>query len=77
MRELGEDKWSIIHAFYAIAGGVVLVTPDFPAFPIDAKSIHYLYSTGWLQLPTITRGSIWDHSKTDVFAKVAAFIQSG
>ncbi len=48
MREQGEDEWSIVHALYANAGGFVLMTPDFPAFPINAKSIFHLHSTGWI-----------------------------
>jgi squalene monooxygenase len=76
MRELGEENWSVVHAFYANAGGFILHTPDCPAFPINAKSIYYLRSTGWIKSPMITRGNIWDRSKADLFAKGAAFVQT-
>ncbi|KAH0534047.1 hypothetical protein FGG08_007354 [Glutinoglossum americanum] len=77
MKELGEVNWSVVHAFYANAGGFVLHTPDCSAFPIDAKSIYYLRSTGWIESPKITRENIWDRSKADLFAKGVALIQTG
>jgi squalene monooxygenase len=61
MHELENHEWTRVHAFYANAGGFVLQTPDFPAFPINATSIHY----------------IWDRSKADHFAKGFAFLQAG
>ena len=76
MNDLGDKNWSIVHAFYANAGGFMLNTPDCPAFPINAKSIHYLRSTGWIKPLNITRESIWDRSKADLFAKGFALIQT-
>ncbi|KAH0562826.1 hypothetical protein GP486_002551, partial [Trichoglossum hirsutum] len=69
MKELGEENWSVVHAFYANAGGFVIHTPDFPPFPINAKSIYYLRSINRIKLPNIKREDIWDHSKADLFAK--------
>jgi squalene monooxygenase len=77
MKALGEKNWSVVHAFYANAGGFILETPDCPPFPINAKSIHYLSSTGWIKSPTITRENIWDRSKADLFAKGFALVQTG
>jgi squalene monooxygenase len=54
----------------------MLDTPDCPAFPINAKSIHYLRSTGWMKPLNITRDNIWDRSKADFFAKGFALIQA-
>lgn len=77
MRKLGKHEWTRVHAFYANAGGFVLQTPDFPPFPINATSIHYLYTQKRIDVPDITRNNIWDRSKADHFAKVFAFIQAG
>lgn len=77
MHALGHTDWTIVHAFYANAGGFVLATPTFPPFPINATSVHYLCRHGWIKPPTITRSEIWDRSKADRFAKGAAFLQAG
>lgn len=77
MKAIGECNWTVVHAFYANAGGFVLETKDCPAFPINAKSIYYLRSTGWIDTPIITRENIWDKSKADLFAKGFAIIQTG
>ncbi|KAK3321905.1 hypothetical protein B0H66DRAFT_531268 [Apodospora peruviana] len=77
MKELtNSQSWSIVHAFYANGGGFVLETPDLEAFPINATSVHYLVSRGYIPLPAITREEIWDKSKADVFAKGLALLQS-
>jgi squalene monooxygenase len=77
MKELGEENWSVVHAFNANAGGFIIHTPDFPAFPINAKSIYYLRSMDRIKLPKIKREDIWDRSKADLFAKWVALIQTG
>ena len=77
MSSLGAKDWTVVHAFYANAGGFVLDTKDFPAFPINATSIYYLASKRRIPIPKITRGDIWDRSKADLFAKCVAFVQTG
>jgi squalene monooxygenase len=77
MHELKNHEWTRVHAFYANAGGFVLQTPDFPTFPINATSIHYLCSRKRIDVPEITRDNIWDRSKADHFAKGFAFLQAG
>ena len=79
MQGLGKnaDEWTLVHAFYANAGGFVLQTPGFPVFPINATSIYYLYSQGRIDMPKITRENIWDRSKADHLAKGLAFLQVG
>jgi squalene monooxygenase len=76
MKALGETDWTVVHAFYANAGGFILDTPDCPAFPINAKSIHYLRCTGWIAQLDITKENIWDRSKSDLFAKGFALVQT-
>ncbi len=77
MNALGAEGWTKVHAFYANAGGFVLQTPDFPRFPVNAVSIHYLLAQGRIEPPTITMRDIWDRSKADRFAKGVALIQTG
>lgn len=77
MNKIGLSDWSIVHAFYANAGGFVLHTKDCPPFPINALSVHYLIRNGWIDPPTITRENIWDRSKADLFAKGFALFQTG
>ncbi|KAI1422278.1 hypothetical protein F5Y12DRAFT_799684 [Xylaria sp. FL1777] len=90
MRELGVEDWTMVQvfedvnltlllsrsAFYANSGGFFLEAPDCPAFPINAKSVHYLYSKGLIEFPRITREDIWDRSKADRFAKIVALTQA-
>ncbi|KAF1991262.1 hypothetical protein K402DRAFT_389433 [Aulographum hederae CBS 113979] len=76
MKEFGLKSWSKTHAFYANSGGFILEAPDFPKFPINATSIHYLCCNGRIDPPSITRESIWDRSKADRFAKGAALVQT-
>lgn len=42
---------------------------------MNAKSLHYLVSKGYIDLPNITVSEIRDKSKADVFAKGAAIFQ--
>ncbi|RYP68415.1 hypothetical protein DL771_006679 [Monosporascus sp. 5C6A] len=76
MRALGDENWSIVHGFYANAGGFILRTPNFPDFPVNAMSMHYLCSKGYISFPEITRSDIWDRSKADLFAKGVALFQT-
>lgn len=77
MRSQEVESWTVVHAFYANAGGFVLEPTDCPPFPINATSLFYLYTEGWLDLPNITREEIWDKGKADLFAKCFAFVQTG
>lgn len=70
-------EWTKVHAFYANAGGFLLQAPDFPTFPINATSIHYLCSQKRISVPPISRDNIWDRSKADHFAKGFALLQAG
>ena len=76
MKELtNTEGWTLVHAFYANSGGFVLETPDTETFPINADSVHYLVSRGYIPIPAISREEIWDKSKADVFAKGLALLQ--
>ena len=69
MKDFGED-------LYANTGGFILDTLDCPAFPINAKSIHYPRSTGWIKPLNITKVNIWDRSKADLFTKGFTLVQT-
>ena len=77
MKELGQGKWTIVHAFYADSGGFLLHIEDNLAFPVTAKQLHYLVQKGHLAMPQITKREIWDKSKADGFAKTIASFQAG
>lgn len=77
MNNLGYTQWSRVHAFFANSGGFVLKPPDFPAFPINATSVHYLCKENLIEIPAITSNEIWDRSKADRIAKGLAFMQAG
>ncbi|KAK3302913.1 uncharacterized protein B0T15DRAFT_568666 [Chaetomium strumarium] len=76
-RNAANTSWTLVHAFYANAGGFVLQTPDFPPFPTNATSIHHLCSQKRIELPDISRDNVWDRSKADHFAKCVALTQVG
>lgn len=76
MQQLGQQDWTMIHAFYADSGGFMLQTADYVSFPITAKQLHYLVQRGHLQMPKISKEEIWDKSKADMFAKAVASFQA-
>lgn len=76
-RESHHVEWTTVHAFYANAGGFLLATADFPAFPINATSVHYLCSHDRIEPPQISKDDIWDRSKADRFAKTVGVFQVG
>ncbi|KAH8892410.1 hypothetical protein GQ53DRAFT_861664 [Thozetella sp. PMI_491] len=75
MAELRVEGWTMAHAYYANSGGFLLSSPDYPPFPVNSKSIYYLYKNGWITLPDISQEDIWDRSKSDIFTKVFALMQ--
>lgn len=77
-RALGfdEEKWSLIHAFYADAGGFVLHPPDSEPFPITAKQVKYFVQHKYMKVPAISTKEIWDKSNADKFAKYIAYFQT-
>ncbi|KAI1078668.1 hypothetical protein F5B20DRAFT_546863 [Whalleya microplaca] len=78
MKELtGSERWTLVHAFYANSGGFHLQPVEGPSFPINADSILFLVSHGYVEMPQVTREEIWDKSKADVFAKAFALLQTG
>ena len=68
-KEIGYDKWSLRHAFYANMGGIHLSTTDCKPFPITARQIHYLVSEKHMPFPDISMSEVWDKSKADIFTK--------
>ncbi|KAF3768963.1 hypothetical protein M406DRAFT_349979 [Cryphonectria parasitica EP155] len=68
-------KWRIAHAFYANSGGFLLQCPDCEPFPVNAASIYYLVSRGYISLPELSTDMIRDKSKAGHFAKAFAISQ--
>ena len=60
-----KGTWTMTHAFYADMGGFVLQPNGWPAFPIDAKQLHYLVTKEYINFPTLTRPQIADKNKVD------------
>lgn len=80
MRQLSKveadgGRWRLEHAFYANSGGFLLQCPDCAAFPVNAASVYFLVSKGYIDLPDMTADEIKDKSKADSFAKFAAIFQ--
>lgn len=73
--EADGERWRLEHAFYANSGGFLLQCPDCAAFPVNAASVYFLVSTGYIDLPDMTADEIKDKSKADSFAKFAAIVQ--
>lgn len=75
LHDLGHTKWTVRHAFFANMGGFVLVSPDFPNFPVNCKHIGYLATHGYIEFPEIEVEDIWDKSKAAGFAKALTCLQ--
>jgi len=52
-RSTGYSRWTIRHAFFADMGAFVLQMPDFPAFPLDEKQLHYLIKNQRITYPLL------------------------
>ncbi|KAH6617813.1 hypothetical protein B0J18DRAFT_261929 [Chaetomium sp. MPI-SDFR-AT-0129] len=51
-------------------GGFVLVSPDYPPFPINAEQLYYLVANCHVDFPSITKAEIKTLSKTDSLSKL-------
>jgi hypothetical protein len=71
----GHHQWTMKHAFFADMGGIMLHTPDFPLFPIDAKQTHYLVAKKHIQCPRVTKKDIQDRDKVDVLLRILIVCQ--
>jgi hypothetical protein len=58
-------EWTMKHSFFADMGGILLESPEFPSFPINAKQLHYLIVKGYIPFPVITEETINDKNKAD------------
>ena len=74
-QDSGHRGWTIKHCFFADMGGLVLQTPDFPPFPIDAKQTHYLVDKGHIRHPRVTKKDIADRDKVDLLLRVVVACQ--
>jgi hypothetical protein len=65
----GYEQWTITHAFFADMGGILLQTPGYPEFPIDAEQLFYLIEKGYIDYPDIHKADIDDKNKSDGLAR--------
>lgn len=77
MRAIGNDGWTITHAFHAEMGGFVLEDLYFPPFPVTTSQICYLVRNQYMEMPDITKEEVQDKSKADEAVKVFAIFQTG
>ncbi|PMD52698.1 uncharacterized protein K444DRAFT_668383 [Hyaloscypha bicolor E] len=75
MHALGAKHWTVVHGLFAESGGFVLHSPDMPPFPINNRAIYYLAGKSYIEVPSVTKDEIQDHSKKDRVAKVVAIVQ--
>ncbi|KEY74438.1 hypothetical protein S7711_04476 [Stachybotrys chartarum IBT 7711] len=69
------ENWTMSHVFYANAGGYLLETTDTDRFPVNASSIHYLVSRGFVELPSTPHEEIQDKSNSDALGKGLTLLQ--
>ena len=50
-------------------GGILLHTPGFPEFPVDAEQLHYLIDKKYIDYPDISKEDIDDKNKADGLAR--------
>ncbi|KAL4932336.1 uncharacterized protein BDV17DRAFT_287864 [Aspergillus undulatus] len=70
----GHD-WSMRHAFFADVGGFHLHPRDSNAFPVNNQPILWLMDNGYMDLPPVRKGDIWDKSKADTLIKFIVSVQ--
>jgi hypothetical protein len=74
-KQINGSKWSLRHAFFADMGGIILESPDYVPFPIDAHQLHYLITNNFVERTTIDKEDIWDKNKADGFARLLTSVQ--
>lgn len=57
------------HGFFGDMGGMHLVCPHFPPFPIDGHRLVYPVKEHLLEYPEISERAIWDRNEADTAAR--------
>jgi hypothetical protein len=73
----GYSEWSMYHSFFADMGGFMLITPDFPTFPIDSKQLLCLVQCQVVKLPDFKSTQIADRNKVDGLLRFITLLQTG
>ena len=68
--------WTLTHSFFTNMGGYVLDSSGLKPIPLNGQMLELLVQEGVIDLPDTTKEEINDRSKTDVFARSFAVIQS-
>lgn len=74
--QMGPDKWTLRHGFYADMGGMLLRPRDSTPFLVNSRQLAYLVDKQYLECPHITQSEIWDKSKTDTLTRLISFAQA-
>ena len=79
--KLGFKTWTLWHAFYADMSGIMLETPDYQAFPLNASQLCYLVENKYVVFSqeTIARvqKDIRDKNKDNGFTRFITVMQVG
>lgn len=70
------QPWTLTHSFFTNMGGYVLDSSGLEPIPLNGQMLELLVQEGVIDLPDTTKEEINDRSKTDVFARSFAGIQS-
>ncbi|KAJ5728894.1 uncharacterized protein N7483_003402 [Penicillium malachiteum] len=71
-----QDSWTLRHGFYADMGGMLLQPRASTPFLVNARQLAYLVEKGYVEVPQITAGEIWDRSKTDALGRLLSLLQA-
>ncbi|EHK97858.1 hypothetical protein M7I_6355 [Glarea lozoyensis 74030] len=75
-RAAGYEQWTMTHAFFADMGGIMLQTPGYPEFPVDAEQLYYLIDKRYIEYPDIHKADIDDKNKSDGLARLITVCQT-
>ena len=67
--------WTLTHSFYAEMGGLLFQTPDYPAFVIDGRQLHYLVVNEYVEYPKLNDDAIRDKNKADPVLRFITLVQ--
>ena len=72
----GGDEWALVHAEFAVAGGIRVRSPDFNHIvPKRIKSLKKAVESGQIKEPPISKEELKSRSKSDGIVKIIALLQ--
>lgn len=73
--DVGQQKWTMRHAFFADMGGFMLHPRDSKPFPVNNQHLHWLISNHFMDFPQVESKDIWDKSKANTLIKSLVCVQ--